>query len=272
MRASLTVGLVSVTLLAIACGGDADLGELPPIGGGGSGGAGGASFVTSATGAGGGTCGDVPDACATDADCDDKDSTTTDSCVTINSTGEFPTATCVNVPCTGDGCATAPVDPTCTQGNTTVVYPAYTPLNPPGVPGACLDGFELTRAEGAPPYVLKAKTPAGSRALTLDLDFATYTAPDGVRISGNDGSCEPYLLFETCRMKTADQPETAYGTGSERPDDVAIRQFKLELREGTTELTINFENVTSPMYLRVLGLCDFDITPAEGVKWFATVP
>ena len=113
--------------------------------------------------------------------------------------------------------------------------------------------------------------PAGSQGLTLDLDFATYTAPDGILITGMDGDCQPYVLFESCRLKTADKSWSAYGNGMERPDDIAIRQFDLKLLPGTTELTFDFSRVTSPMYIRVLGLCDFDLPAITGVKWSAPV-
>jgi hypothetical protein len=125
---------------------------------------------------------------------------------------------------------------------------------------------------GAPAYVIHAATPAGAQALTLDLDFATYTAPDGLLITGVDGNCKPYVLFDSCRLKTADQAEGAYTDGMARPQDIALRQFHLTLKPGTSQLTFDFSRVVSPMYVQVLGLCDFALPPAPSVGWFALVP
>ncbi|MBK9263230.1 MAG: hypothetical protein IPM54_25940 [Polyangiaceae bacterium] len=246
-----------------ASGGDsASSGFIPSTSSSGSGG----------TGAGGGCGAPAMAECQTVADCDDGDASTTDACVVVNPGKEFETNVCVHVPCEGDGCTSQSVDPTCASGDDTVVYPPFVPLEPPDVPANCANGFELTNASGAPNYVIHSKNPAGSQALTLDLDFATYTAPDGLIITGTDGNCQPYVLFESCRLKTADQPFSAYGNGKERPDDIALRHFDLQLRPGTTELTFDFSKVSTPMYVRVLGLCDFDLATATGVAWFSLVP
>jgi hypothetical protein len=135
-----------------------------------------------------------------------------------------------------------------------------------------MNGFEICDALGAQPYVIHAVKPAGSQALTLDLDFATYTAPDGLLITGVDGSCQPYVLFDSCRLKTADLSESAYTDGMMRPQDASIRQFHLQLHAGTTQLTFDFSRVVSPMYFQVLGLCDFALPAAPGVGWFSLVP
>src|SRR5262249_24094049 len=209
--------------------------------------------------------------CMKDIDCDDGDPTTIDTC--IISGNEFPTGTCVHVACDGGpSCSNQPVDPTCSLADAAVVYPPAVPLNPPDVPPNCPNGFQLCDALGAQPYVIHSKTPAGSQALTLDLDFATYTAPDGLLITGIDGNCKQYVLFDSCRLKTADLPEFSYTNGMARPADIAIRQFHLMLHPGTTELTFDFSRGVSPMYVEVLGLCDFNLPPAPGVGWFALVP
>jgi hypothetical protein len=238
-------------------------GFIPSVSSSGSGGA---------AGAGNGCGGPAMAECNTTADCDDGNAMTTDACITVNPGKEFESRVCVHTACSGSDCTTQSVDPTCAQGATEVVYPPFVPIVPPTVPANCANGFELTDAEGAPNYVLKSKNPSGSQGMTLNLDFATYTAPDGLIITGTDGKCQPYVLFESCRLKTADKPFSAYGNGMERPDDIALRQFNLELRAGTTELTFDFSKVESPMYVRVLGLCDFDVTPATGVLWFSPVP
>jgi hypothetical protein len=242
-----------------------DLGR--PVDGGGA-----TADATSPAAGDGGCGGNVMTECQTDADCNDGDPTTTDKCQ-LSGGGEFPTGTCLHIACDGGlSCASQAVDPGCTAADAGIVYPPFVALHPPDVPTSCANGFQLGDAQGAPTYVINAKTPAGSRALTLDLDFATYTAPDGLLITGVDGSCKEYVLFSSCRLRTADQPEMQYTDGLHRPADIAIRQFHLMLRQGTTRLTVDFSRVVSPMYVQVLGLCDFNLPPAQGVGWFSPVP
>jgi hypothetical protein len=152
------------------------------------------------------------------------------------------------------------------------VYPPFIPINPPDVPLDCKNGFDLFDADGTTNYEIKAVPAAGSRALTLDLDMATYVAPDGLLITGVDGNCKKYVLFDSCRLETADKPQGAYTDGKTRPLDEALRQFHLTLRPGTSSLTFDMSRVVSPMYFRVLGLCDFALPPATGVGFFALVP
>ncbi len=90
---------------------------------------------------------------------------------------------------------------------------------------------------------------------------------------GLDGCGEPYVLFDSCRLQTADQAEGTYTNGMMRPTDPALRQFHLTLREGTSQLTFDFTNVQSPMPAsELLGLCDFTITTVPSVGWFSLVP
>lgn len=254
-------------------------------GGGGGGGAGtggslfdggaGGALGQDGGGAEGGSCDDsvVNADCLVDADCDDGDPTTTDTCH-VSGGGEFPVHTCVHEACTGTDCALDPIDTACSNGNNDVVYPPAVPLTPPTVPADCHNGFETSNREGTASIVLQSLTPSGSRAMTLDLDFATYTAPDGILITGVDGNCKTYTLFETCRLKTADKPYSAYTSVTQpRPDDIAIRQYHLDLRAGTTKLTFDFSRVVSPMYIQILGLCDFVMPAANpGTPWVELVP
>ncbi len=247
----------------------------------GTGGNGGSSIditVAASTGSGGvdpdaGCDAMAQSECKKDSECDDGDPTTIDTCIVANPGSEFPTGSCVHVACDGGpSCTVQAVDPTCSVADASVVYPPFVALSAPDVPASCANGFQLGDAQGASPYVIKSTTAAGAKALTLDLDFATYTAPDGLLITGVDGNCKQYVLFDSCRLKTADQAEGAYTDGMTRPSDVAIRQFHLDLRAGTTQLTFDFSRVVSPMYVQVLGLCDFDLPAASGVGWFAKVP
>jgi hypothetical protein len=211
--------------------------------------------------------------CQTNADCDDGDPSTIDTCIISDPSSEVPTGVCVHVACDGGpSCSMQAVDPTCSVADAAVVYPAYVPLYPPDVPATCANGFEVCDALGAPPYVIHSVSPAGSKGLTLDLDFATYTAPDGLLITGIDSTCKPYVLFDTCRLRTSDDAESSYTNGMERPEDIAIRQFHLTLEPGTTQLTFDFSRVVSPMYFQILGLCDFTLPPTPGVAWFSLVP
>ena len=214
----------------------------------------------------------VMNECQSDADCNDGNPATTDVCQMMSG-GEFPTGTCLHIACDGGlNCAMQAIDPGCSGKDAGVVYPPFVPLTPPDVPASCANGFQLADALGAPLYVIHSMTAAGARAITLDLDFATYTAPDGLLITAVDSSCRQYALFDSCRLKTADQGENAYTNGKHRPSDPAIRQYHLALRPGTTQITFDFSRVVSPMYVQVLGLCDFTLPPAQGVGWFALVP
>lgn len=244
----------------------------------GTGGTGGTGISITTAGAGGASkdagCGmTVMSECQTDKDCDDGDPSTIDTCILSNPGGEVPTGTCSHVACDGGpSCSMQAVDPTCSEADASVVYPPFVTLYPPDVPKTCANGFEVCDAEGAPAYTIHSVSQAGSQALTLDLDLATYTAPDGLLITGIDGNCKPYVLFDTCRISTSAEAEGAYSNGKERPLDIAIRQFHLTLRPGTTQLTFDFSRVVSPMYFQILGVCDFALPPVPGVGWFSLVP
>ena len=219
-------------------------------------------------------CGMQPiSACQTDTDCDDGDPTTTDVCTVESAGSEFPTRVCLHIACDGGAeCAMQAVDPGCSVADAGVVYPPSIPVAPPDVPQDCKSGLEICDAKGAPNYVIHSKSSMGSRGITLDLDFATYTAPDGLLITAVGLDCKPYILFDTCRVKTSGKAESSYTNGMMRPKDEAIRQFHLDLHPGTTELTFDFSRVVSPMYVRVLGLCDFELPSAAGVGWFSLDP
>jgi hypothetical protein len=139
------------------------------------------------------------------------------------------------------------------------------------VPADCANGFELGGANGGcgnSTYSLRSNRMGGARAITLDVDFATYLAPDGVTISAIDGSGNTYTLLRTCRLQTS----RAAGPSTMRPSDDTIRQFRLDVREGTRELDFDFGAVTTPMYIQVLGLCDFDVSPYSHAAFWRAVP
>ncbi len=233
----------------------------------------GITLTTVSSGTGGadadGGCGaPVMSLCTKDSDC-----TGGATCIISDPGSEVPTGICTQVQCDGGAsCSMQAVDPTCSVADASVEYPPYVPLYPPDVPTTCANGFEVCDAEGAPLYVIHSTSPAGSRALTMDLDFATYVAPDGLLITGIGPCNEEYVLFDSCRISTASSSESSYTDGMERPEDVAIRQFHIALLAGTTQLTFDFSRVVSPMYFQVLGLCDFALPPTPGVGWFSLVP
>jgi hypothetical protein len=231
---------------------------------------------------------DAGKSCVTDSDCDDHDACTHDRCAW---SGEF--ASCENLS-SADSCNGAPVppgfldpiDPACAEGASTssgpfqggpgkkgeqnALFPPYVPLKPDDVPASCNNGFELQQAQPSSIYLLKAKTPQGSRAITLDVDFATYTVADGMTITEIDASGSRNVLLDTCRMRTWTSADPT--GGAHRPPDETIRQFRISLAAGTAQLEIKFGQVVSPMYLRLVGLCDFDVTPFPSALRWSSVP
>jgi hypothetical protein len=151
------------------------------------------------------------------------------------------------------------------------VFPPFVPLARPDVPSYCSNGFELGGATGGcgrSTYTLVSTRAGGARAITLDVDFATYLVPDGVTLTGIDGSGNTYALLLTCRMQTS----LVGGPSTMRPPNDTIRQFRVAVREGTSRLNFDFGAVTSPMYIQVLGLCDFALPRYPNAAWWQSVP
>lgn len=163
-----------------------------------------------------------------------------------------------------------PIDMACTAGGLLLpVFPPAVPLVPPDVPASCHNGFEIGDATIGSSYTLMSKTTKGAAAITLDVDFATYLQADGVVITGT-GPSGTYTLLDTCRLQTAITGDPTGGTS--RPPDQDIRQFRIQVAQGTTSLTFNFGGVVSPMYIQVLGLCDFNVTQDTAATWWQAVP
>jgi hypothetical protein len=150
-----------------------------------------------------------------------------------------------------------------------LLVPKWTPLAPT-VPDDCLVGFEMNRLEQ---HVHTLQSAAGSRAITLEVDIATYTASDAIRISAVDGNGNATILIDTCRMRTAEYGDPTGGTT--RPPEDSIRDFRTNLPAGTKQLVIDNTNASTPTYVRVLGLCDFSMQapPTTDLKagWFRPV-
>jgi hypothetical protein len=163
---------------------------------------------------------------------------------------------------TGDGGVTTPIDLSCeSQANPTQVYPPKWPTLPPTVPANCRTGFEMNEPYEYLQnklYTIHSKTPGGSEALTLELDFATYLAPDGLKITGTLANGETYVLYLTCRMQTADYGDPT--DGQSRPPEDSIRDYRIDLKAGTVKLDFDYGRSSTPTYTKVTGLCDFDVT------------
>jgi hypothetical protein len=177
---------------------------------------------------------------------------------------EVPTDGCIEGPCTEDppprdADPENPVDTAC-AGDMNVsapqlLVPKWTPLAPT-VPASCLVGFEMNRYRE---HVHTISSPSGSQAITLEVDIATYTASDAIRISAVDGNGNSTILIDTCRMRTAEYGDPTMGTV--RPPEDSIRDFRTNLPAGTKQIVIDNTYASSPTYIRILGLCDFDIEP-----------
>jgi hypothetical protein len=148
-----------------------------------------------------------------------------------------------------------PIDPGCALGQpnatTEVLVPKW-PALANTVPSDCLVGFEMNNLERST-YSVSSK---GSRAITLEVDIATYTAADQVRISAFDATKKETLLVDTCRLRTATYSDPTGGTV--RPPEESIRDFRVALPAGTTTLEVDNTGALTPTYVRILGLCDFD--------------
>ena len=233
--------------------------------------------------------------CFSDGECNDDNVCTVDTCVFDNGDGA---GDCSHVPapagtacddgnsctstdvCDGQGkcvgmandtCLPPAVDPTCEPGcaSGTPDFPAAIALVPPGLPSSCSSGFEMN----TPPestFTLESKSPGGAEARSIDVEIATYKAPDHITITGIDGSGATYTLVDLCHLQTA-----TYGDptdGCTRPPDDSIRQYTVSLKAGTTSLTVDMTGACTPTYVRVLGLCDFDVTPLFSGCGFRAIP
>lgn len=293
-RAPIIPAILSCSILF--CVGCNQSSEMP----GGEGGAGPPDAATTADdgpagtgGADGADSGDGGRFCAMDSECDPHDPCLSFSCVGVTM-GEFHQGHCVYEPVNGCGADLSmsqqvdggmfsflpPIDPACMQAPTChsglkAVYPPFVALAPADVPGNCGSGFEIGDADvcskkGGGTYAINAVPNNGSRAITLDVDFATYLEPDGLVVTGIDAQGKSYTLLDTCRLQTWNAADPTGGT--KRPPDQTIRQFRIDVRAGTKQLSFDFGGVVSPMYVKVLGLCDFNLTAFAQCRWYHPLP
>jgi hypothetical protein len=164
----------------------------------------------------------------------------------------------------------ASIDSACANGapnSQQTVFPPFVPLRAPAVPATCSIGFELNNLMGRT-YTLQAKTPGGARSTPLALDFATYVKPDDLKIIAVDMAGAQIVIFHSCRLQTHTVGDPT--NGRERPPDLTIRQFTTVLPSGTQNLVFDYSGADSPTYLRIQGLCDFNIAPPNpsvGPQW-----
>lgn len=279
MKSSLVSSMVLpaclIATLATGCGSSpssaADDGAWPSEGG--AGGAGGGNPAEGPLDLGGstgsGNTGNTGNSsCMTDADCDDGDPCTQDACL-LTGSNELTQGTCTHA--SNGTCLPPPVEmcaPGC-AGEANKVFPAAAPLASPGLPADCSGGFELNN----PPqgtYTIDSIAPGGSAARTLDVQIATYLAPDHIRITGIDASNAEYAIVDTCSIQTASYSDPT--NGCTRPPEDSIRQYEVSLKAGTKSLEVDVSGACTPIYLRVLGLCDFTVTPFFAGCRFRTIP
>jgi hypothetical protein len=263
------------SMLLIRCGGSESRPgqeDAPPSSTGSStGGTGGESIELEPASGSGASNGGSEGSCSSDAECDDGDACTTDACAE-SSDGEFSAGQCTHELVQGSDCdELPPAVESCQAGcadAASAVFPAATPIEASKLPAACANGFEMNRP---PQQVFTIEAPGGSADRTLEIDIATYTAPDHIRISGVDQNGVEYTLLENCSMRTATYADPT-GDGCSRPPDETIRQYTVQLKAGTKSLSFDMGGACTPTYMRVMGLCDFDITPFFSGCRFRVLP
>jgi hypothetical protein len=215
-----------------------------------------------------GTDGGTTGSCTTDANCNDHNPCTIDTCV-FDGTGETKQGVCIHK--ADPSCGTTSSSSTSTGGPIMMCpagcafglasFPPAIPLTPPNLPATCANGFEMNNSpQGS--FTAHAISPSGAKGGNLDVQIATYLAPDHIRITGVDASNNTYTIVDTCSMQTALYSDPT--NGCTRPPDDSIRQYQVTVKTGTKSLTFDVSGGCTPHYLRVLGLCDF--------SWTAPIP
>jgi hypothetical protein len=164
----------------------------------------------------------------------------------------------------GQDDVTAPIDSACAfpeNGNKPDKDLPVTPKNSPlpaTVPADCRAAVEFNNLKVAA-FQLTATPAQGSRAVTLEVDVATYTAADRMSLRAVLADGSERLIFDTCRLRTWTDADPT--NGNTRPPETTIRDFRPKLPQGTKTLKFDFTGATTPTYMRVRGLCDFSRTP-----------
>jgi hypothetical protein len=124
----------------------------------------------------------------------------------------------------------------------------------PSISNNCKSGIEFNRLENGK-FRLTAKQRT-SLVRNLDIDLATYAAPDRVRIVAKTTGGD-VVIFDSCRLRTFDAADPT--NGDRRPPEASIREFHSKMPKGTKSIEFDFSEAQTPTYLRILGLCDFDL-------------
>lgn len=94
----------------------------------------------------------------------------------------------------------------------------------------------------------------------IELDYASYLEPDDLEIRAFNVKGDSTVLFRQCRISTGPLVENEYmKTPFTRPADESIRDFRIVIPTGTSRLQIKPLKSESPFYIRMKGLCNFDI-------------
>lgn len=156
----------------------------------------------------------------------------------------------------------ASVDLACSNGqyiigsNQGPVIPLWSRLSKTA-PADCRSGVELNNLKNQT-FTLDALNDKGSRSIVLELDFASYSRVDRLKVIAK-GSFGESTIFDSCRLRTSPYPDPTKGFS--RPPEDSIRDFRVSLPAGTINLVFDMSEVPTATYLRVTGLCDFKLPP-----------
>lgn len=124
------------------------------------------------------------------------------------------------------------------------------------LPDSCVLGFELNSPLPEKLLSYQSLDFLGSKERILEFDYASYLPPSAIRITGTRLNGERYVLFESCSVRSEIAPA---GSKKSRPCETHIRNYRLLLKSNTVKL--QFEAVkNTPFYVRLLGLCDFNLS------------
>lgn len=149
------------------------------------------------------------------------------------------------------------VDKACEYDQTPApVLTPFLPLRPLDVSAGCKNGFEVSRLREHQ-LTFGTLNASGSQTRKMALEIATYTAEDTVHLYAEDAAGNKTTLFKTCRLRTWDKGDPT--GGSARPPDETLRQYRFTLPAGTKRLVLDNSLAKTPTYIKIVGLCDFDL-------------
>lgn len=141
-----------------------------------------------------------------------------------------------------------------------IVFPPIQSTVEQTVPSACRAGIEFNNFQKKTLVLNASNTADGSQTFKLEVDLATYQAPDTLRLVAVDAQGAQHVIFSSCRMRSANVADPT--DGKSRPGTDVIRFFRPVLPKGTKSLIIDFSQVKTPTYMKITGLCDF-LIPAD---------